>query len=175
MNLGEAGVFLKTFRGLIILHNLLKFLSGRLWAKKVIQFWKWFWKTTACFWQQPKVAKSAEMKTKCQKIDKILNRNLWQDNHLWINQWTLNNFKPGSNIHMVFGIGKPFSLYRTFTWSNCRNFSSEPYCAVWGCYWVARGCLGCAVVGATQIKCWDPKESKSMAGMLKKFILCSVF
>ena len=36
----------------------------------------------------------------------------------------------GSNLHMVFGIGKPFSLYRTFTWSNCRNFSSEPYCDI---------------------------------------------
>ena len=43
VNLGEAEVFLKTFRGLFSLHILLKCLSGRKWAKKVVQFWKCFW------------------------------------------------------------------------------------------------------------------------------------
>ena len=43
VNLGEAGVFLMSFRKLIILHILLKKLSGRKWAKKVVQFWIWFW------------------------------------------------------------------------------------------------------------------------------------
>ena len=38
------------------------------------------------------------------------------------------------------------------------------------CNQVASGCLGCAVVGVTQVKCRDHIKSKSMAGKLKKFI-----
>ena len=49
---------------------------------------------------------------------------------MWTNQETLNNLEAGSNIHVVFGIGKPFSCYRTFTWLDCRIFFSEPYCDV---------------------------------------------
>ena len=43
------------------------------------------------------------------------------------------------------------------------------------CYQVASGCLGCAVFGVAQVMCRDHKKSKSMAGNLKKFILCSDF
>ena len=64
---------------------------------------------------------------------------------------------------------KKLKIYKVFRNSQLFDLLTKMALAR-SCNQVASGCLGCAVVGVTQVKCRDHIKSKSMAGKLKKFI-----